>query len=198
MRPDGADFATAYAGMYDAELIEVARSYDSLTEVAQAAIRAEFARRGLEPPIVEVPNESPVWNELVTVGRYRDLTEVEVAQSALESAGIEAFVPDAHVVTMNWAWANALGGIRLQVAARDEQSAIEVLAQSVPEEIVFAENETFQQPRCPQCGSKEITFQGTSRGLAIASLYAFSLPLPQGRETWSCSSCGARWEQTED
>jgi hypothetical protein len=198
MESDGADYAAVYAGMYDGELVEVARSYDSLTPAAQSALREEFARRGLEPPIVDEPEESPVWNELVTVISYRDLTEAEVAQTALESAGIKAYLQDAHMVIMNWAWSNAIGGIRLQVAPGDEANARKVLAQSVPEEVAFAENETFQQPRCPRCGSAEISFLGASRGVAIASLYALSIPLPQGRETWSCASCGAQWEDTED
>jgi hypothetical protein len=198
MGSDSIDYAATYTRMYDAELVQVARSYDSLTETAQTAIREEFARRGLEPPIVDEPEESPIWHDLVTVARYRDLAAAEVAQTALESAGIKTYVQDAHTVTMNWAWSNALGGVRLQVAPSDEASAKEILAQSVPEEIVFAEDESFQQPRCPHCNSTEVTFMGASRGAALASLYTLGLPLPQGRETWTCSSCGAHWEDTGD
>ena len=33
--------------------MEMARSYDGLVEIAQVALRAEFAQRGLEPPLVE-------------------------------------------------------------------------------------------------------------------------------------------------
>jgi predicted RNA-binding Zn-ribbon protein involved in translation (DUF1610 family) len=183
--------------MYDAELVELACSYDSLTDAAQRAIREEFAKRNLEPPIVEEPEETPVWNELVTVGRYRDLPEAEIAQTALESAGIRTFVPDSNVARMNWAWSNALGGIRVQVSADDEKGAREILAQSTPEEIAFEDHKLFEQPRCPRCGSAEITFEGASRKFAIASLYLLALPLPQGHEVWSCGSCGARWEDTD-
>ena len=50
MESDSVNHAARYSELYDAELMELARSYDSLTETAQAAIREEFARRGLEPP----------------------------------------------------------------------------------------------------------------------------------------------------
>ena len=51
---DPKDIAEGYKNMPEGELLELAHSYDSLTEIAQAALRAEFARRNLEPPIIEV------------------------------------------------------------------------------------------------------------------------------------------------
>jgi len=83
------------------------------------------------------------------------------------------------------------------VDAANKQSALEVLNQPVPESIPFNANDESTQPRCPTCGSTNITFEGASRGAALASLYVLSLPLPVGAETWSCSACGARWEDGE-
>lgn len=53
MTPSSEDLAAQYARMSESELMDLARSYDGLLEVAQAALRAEFARRGLEPPLVK-------------------------------------------------------------------------------------------------------------------------------------------------
>ena len=39
--------------MSEIELMDLARGYDDLVDEAQAALRAEFARRGLEPPLIE-------------------------------------------------------------------------------------------------------------------------------------------------
>jgi hypothetical protein len=99
MTPNPEDLAAQYAEMSDTELMELARSYDGLLEFAQAALRAEFARRGLEPPLVEEPAE---WElrRLVTVRRYRDLAEAYVGRSMLESAGISAWVADENLVRM--------------------------------------------------------------------------------------------------
>jgi hypothetical protein len=52
MRIDAESLAVRYAGMNEFELIELARSYDSLTEIAQVILRTEFAQRGLDPPIL--------------------------------------------------------------------------------------------------------------------------------------------------
>jgi hypothetical protein len=56
--------------------MEFARSYDGLLEIAQVALRAEFARRGLELPLVEEPEE-PEFRRLVTVlHRYLTLPRI--------------------------------------------------------------------------------------------------------------------------
>jgi hypothetical protein len=47
------EFASLYARLGESELVELARSYDNLLEPAQAALRQEFRRRGLEPPMIE-------------------------------------------------------------------------------------------------------------------------------------------------
>jgi hypothetical protein len=198
MHTDQNDFVASYAKLNEPELMELARSYDSLTGGAQAALRAEFARRELEPPLIEDTGteEPPAQRVLVTVRRYRDLSEAIVARSLLESAGIPVYLRDENLVRLDWQVSNFIGGIRLQVEAGDERSAVELLDQPTSPTIQLGEGEEFDQPRCPSCGSTNITFEGASRGAALASLYILSLPMPPGAETWSCSVCGARWEDT--
>lgn len=199
MGSDGTDYAATYAQMYDAELTEVARNYDSLTETAQTAIRQEFARRSLEPPLIDTENpEVPEQRNLVTVSRYRDLSEAIVARSMLESTGIPVYLRDENLVRLDWQVSNFIGGIRLQVDASNEHQARELLAQPLQETIPYKGDDDFVQPHCPSCSSINITFEGASRKVALASLFTLAVPLPQGRETWTCGDCGARWEDTED
>jgi hypothetical protein len=109
--------------MSEVELLELAQDYDALTDSAKTALRAEFARRNLEPPLVEDRIESgePAARSLMTVRRYRDLSEALVARSLLESAGISAWIRDENVARMEWQYSNLLGGIRLQVEASDAE-----------------------------------------------------------------------------
>jgi hypothetical protein len=191
------DLVDRYAKMGEVELLELAESYDLLTDLAQALLRKEFARRNLEPPWIEVVDgPAATIRELVTLRRYRDLSEAIVARSLLESAGIAAYLREENLVRLDWQISNAVGGIRLQVEAADAQAAAEFLAQPIPDSIPFGDQAEFAQPRCPRCGSLDITFEGSSRGAALTSLYALSLPVPSGRKTWLCSSCEARWEDT--
>jgi hypothetical protein len=193
------EFGVRYAELGDAELLVVARDYDALTEPAQAALRAEFAKRGMEAPLVEEGTEVPEAEarKLVTLRRYRDLSEAIVARGMLESAGITVYLQDENLVRLDWQVSNFIGGIRLQVEESDAAAAQELLEQPVPESIPFAGWSEFEQPRCPRCGSVEITFEGASRGAAVTGLWMAGLPLPQGHKSWSCASCGARWEDTD-
>ena len=197
MNLDPEDIAEGYRKMVEGELLRLARSYDSLTDTAQAALRAEFSRRDLEPPFIEDEAE-PEPRNLVTLRRYRDLSEAIVARTLLESAGIYVFLRDENLVRLDWQMSNLIGGIRLQVEAKDEAGAAELLQQSIPAVIPFDPDDDFLQPQCPKCGSTDITFQGSARGAALASLYVLAVPLPLGPETWLCNSCEARWEDTED
>src|SRR5215469_4721541 len=130
MTPSPEELAAKYAQMSEAELLELARSYDGLLEIAQVALRGEFARRGLEAPLVEEPEE-PEFRRLVTVRRYRDLTEAFVGRSLLESAGIPVWIADEHLVRMNWFYSNLVGGMRLQVDERDRLSVCSIPADCI-------------------------------------------------------------------
>jgi hypothetical protein len=192
------ELAAQYAWMSETELMELARSYDGLLEIAQAALRAEFARRGLEPPLAEADEE---WElrRLVTVRRYRDLTEAYVGRSLLELAAIPAWIADENFVRMDWFYSNLVGGLRLQVDEGDEAAAREVLEQEVPRTITYGPEETYIQPTCPKCGSADITFGGgTERGPSLVALYVLSVPVPPRGSAWHCEACGAQWLDTED
>jgi hypothetical protein len=199
MNPTSMDYAATYAGLAEPDLMYLAHSYDTLTGKAQTALRGEFARRGLEPPLIEEAesSDSPDQRNLVTVSRYRDLSEAILVRSILESAGILVYLRDENLVRLDWQVSNFIGGIPLQVEAADEQQAVELLGQPIQETIPYKEDDEFLQPHCPSCGSSDITFEGASRGAALTTLYVLSLPLPTGRATWLCAVCGARWAETD-
>ena len=193
MKPTPEDLAAQYEQMSEIELMELARSYDGLLEIAQVALRAEFARRGIEPPLVEEPDE-PEFRHLVTVSRYRDLPEAYAGRSLLESAGILAWIADEHLVRMNWFLSNMVGGMRLQVDVSDEAIAKEILEAEVPGTITYGQEEDYIQPTCPKCGSAEITLGGgTERGRSFVALYVLSIPVPPREATWHCETCDAQW-----
>jgi len=198
MTPSPEDLAAQYAQMSETELMELARSYDGLLEVAQAALRAEFARRGLEPPLVEEPEEWE-FRRLVTVQRYRDLAEAYAGRSLLESSGIPAWIADENLVRMDWFYSNLVGGMRLQVDERDVAAAREILEERVPGTITYGQEDAYVQPTCPKCGSAEITLgSGTERGRSLVALYILSIPVPPREAAWHCEACGAQWADAGD
>jgi hypothetical protein len=182
--------------MSEIELMDLARGYDDLVDEAQAALRAEFARRGLEPPLIE--EEEPQAEddgELVTVARYRDMPEAVVARTVLEEAGIECLLRDENTVRTDWLLSNAIGGMRLQVAAKDEAKARELLTQPTPEQFPTGSGE-FVQPVCPKCGSADVMANDPDRKVMAASMLIKGLPFPHRRPSeaeWRCLQCDTVW-----
>ena len=180
-------FAGEYVQMSDGELLHLAASYDSLVGPAQDALRGEFARRGMEPPVVE-EQEDVTSQPLVTVRRYRDLSEAIVGRATLESAGIFCFLQDENFLRLDWGAAIALGGLRLQVRPQDVQAAEELLSQPIPESIEYESRAEYLQPHCPRCGSIDV---------AVPALFELNQRVSPGTESWQCHACGCRWEDDE-
>lgn len=187
------DYPARYAKMKEAELLAVAADYDSLTDPAQTALREEFANRHLEPPTVPDDSEEHESRNLVTIRRYRDLSEAIVARSVVEAAGIFCFLRDENTIRLDWQISNFIGGIRLQVSEEDKESANQILDQPIPEVINFGSLFDYHLPHCPRCDSTDITFEGSSRKAALASLYLAAVPLPLGNDSWLCHNCDCRW-----
>jgi hypothetical protein len=196
--PSGAKFADIYCPMSDLELQELAVDWHDLIDEARHALKAEFANRDLEFIEPPAPVESfAEYRDLVTIRRYRDLSEAIVARAVVESAGIFCFLKDENLVRLDWQMSNLVGGIRLQVGAADVEAAEAVLAQPVPDSIDIPDQPDFKQPRCPRCSSTDIAWERQGRKAALISLYLFSLPAPRGSESWHCSSCDLRWVEEE-
>jgi hypothetical protein len=192
-------FAELYHPMSELELKDLLADWHSLIPEARSALVAEFASRGfefVEPPL-PVDDALPEFRDLTTIRRYRDLSEALVARAVIESAGIFCFLKDENLVRLDWQVSNFIGGIRLQVAAADVEAAESILSQPVPNVIDIPDQPGFQQPRCPRCTSTDILWERQGRKAALASLYLFSLPFPRGSESWHCSSCDLRWQDSD-
>jgi hypothetical protein len=133
--PNESELTQTYRSASDQELLEIALTYDSLTDGAQRALRAEFERRGLEPPELPGPPPDLEFQKLITVRQYRDLTDAQLAKGVLDSAGIPSYLRDENLVRMDWFYSNSIGGIRLQVREEDRASAEALLSQPFPETI---------------------------------------------------------------
>ena len=199
-----------YAAMSDEELQEVADDADSLTHVARTTLRAEMLRRGLEAPEtnprVEGVGSHPAAQNLVVagggerqasgpviVGRYRDLAIASVAKSILDSAGIESFLADDNVIRMDWFYSNAVGGIKLFVRGEDAAEARQLLESQAPEKFEVEGVGEYEQPKCPNCGSLDVSFEELDRKIAHTGLLV-SIPIPAVKSGWSCHACGHSWD----
>jgi ribosomal protein S26 len=93
-------------------------------------------------------------SKLVTVGSYVMVSDAEFARMLLESEGIEAFVADATIVSMDWLLGNAIGWVKVQVESANEERARALLAawqEEIRNRPPPSETEAVQ---CIECGQE--------------------------------------------
>ena len=184
-----------YSAMSDEELGQVAASGDDFSDAAREAFQAEVAKRGLKLEIAPPHGEDIVeFEEAVTLRQFLDLPEALLAKGSLESAGIQAYLADDNMVRLNWFISNLLGGIKLKVRAEDAEAAREILNQPIPEMLDVEGVGNFEQPKCPQCQSLEVSCDELNKGFSYTAAY-LGVPVPVYRKGWICHSCGNKWEE---
>lgn len=133
--------------------------------------------------------------QLITVARYRDLSAALLAQAQMQAAGIPCALADENLVRADWFLSNAVGGVRLQVGASDAGAAQEILGEAIPHEFEWEGegNETYVQPRCPRCGSLDITFRSLDGWWTFLPIFLLGFGVPVKHERWVCYTCDAQW-----
>ena len=187
--------AANYASQTDGELLRLARSAESLTDLAWEALEEEMDRRHLKCPDDAGPEQQHEMEiqELVTIRQFRDLPEALLAKGCLESVGIECFLGDENLVRLDWFISNFIGGIKLNVRIADADNARRILDEPILEGLYVQGVGLYEQPRCPKCRSLDVNFRELDRPIAYMSAF-LRVPMPIHRRAWRCHSCYAEWE----
>lgn len=138
---------------------------------------------------------------MATFGQF---VEAHLARTQLEEAGIVCQLADEQLVAVDWLYAQAVGGVRLQVDAKDAKRA-KALLDAEQEAIDWAsvdpswaeeEREVATMPRtgCPQCRCADVLYEPFDRRLVFLSILLLGVPLPFLSRTWRCDRCGHQWK----
>ncbi|QEG21506.1 putative signal transducing protein [Mariniblastus fucicola] len=135
---------------------------------------------------------------LVKVATYDDPIIAHLSRNRLETAGITAFLDGEHHIAMDWMIANAVGGVKLLVAADDAEQAAQILSESLSSENVSPTgpdrtDKLEREDCCPACGSGDTHRERLHRKLIFLSILLLGVPLPFVSRKIACSSCGHRW-----
>ncbi len=125
---------------------------------------------------------------LTTIARYTYPYEAQIARALLDSERIQAFIADEQTINMQWLYSDALGGVRLQVAAEDAKRALQILQED--REASLVEQEGEDRPRCPVCGSCNTEYHQIGRRWAFLVFLAIDFPLFRVRNGIRCLDCG--------
>jgi hypothetical protein len=127
---------------------------------------------------------------------YTSVLEAQLAKSVLDAAGVPARLADEHLVTMNWTYSNAVGGVKILVpeeqleearALLDTDAAVEAIASAGPADAPPAAGDV-----CRHCGSDR--FDSRIPRLNLLGWFVFGFPVGWSRRARYCHDCGAAAE----
>lgn len=126
---------------------------------------------------------------MITVATVSYIHEADLIRMKLEGAGIEAYVCEEMLTSINPLYSGALGGIRIQVAEVDAEQACEILG---VDELV--DKGIFQ---CPKCSSDSVEYENISKRSAFLSLFLTGMPLTWKKRKCICKKCGHKWKDKQ-
>ncbi|MGP0565663.1 MULTISPECIES: putative signal transducing protein [unclassified Nitrospina] len=131
--------------------------------------------------------------ELVTIARYSMPYEAHLAKARLEAEGIPVFIADEHLLSINWLYTPAVGGIKVQVPEDWVDAAKDILTTDHQDEI--AEIDTEPPLTCPRCGGTHATMVLGDPLMLLLTFALLGAPLFFLRETMKCHTCGTTFKR---
>ncbi|MDZ4744308.1 MAG: DUF2007 domain-containing protein [Verrucomicrobiota bacterium] len=128
-------------------------------------------------------------NDMVLLTQFNSLDDAFMARAMLDSAGIEAFIPDEYTLQNSWVWITAYQGVRLMVPEDCLDESREILKISKENDSPYLRGFT-----CPTCDSDHV-INATLKRKALAAIIAIlNIPLPFSRKKYECTACGHKWK----
>lgn len=125
---------------------------------------------------------------LVTIATYSFAHEAHIARARLEAEEIPVFIADEYTITMQWLYANALGGIRLQVPRPFAETAKAIIEQDYSQ--LLEDEMGSDETACPQCGSTEVEPYTQGKRSAFMVFLLVGFPLFFYQHGIRCNVCG--------
>lgn len=138
-------------------------------------------------------------SKLVTIASFINPWDAYLAKGKLEDEGIPALIVDEYHVWANWIYAQALGGVKVQVTEENVAAANGILGsvtQGRYAEELASEFPDLDVNNCPECGSDKYKSRMPLGFLllAILSLGTLSIIFPLRRDRHQCLRCGHKWK----
>lgn len=133
---------------------------------------------------------------LITIKTCNSAIDAHILQNTLEGEGIECYIFDENIVTVNPLYGNAVGGIKLKIHEEDKEKAITILSELAEKPFLDKNNEVIT---CPKCQSQKLysnfNSMNDAKGVlaAITSVLLSVFPL-YTKSVYRCKECDMEFE----
>jgi hypothetical protein len=143
--------------------------------------------------------------KIVVYQSYLDPINANIVKGLLDSHGIECFLSDENMVTLNAMYSSAVGGVKLHVFEKDIDRILAILESENVTPDNLSENEQEEcKMICPKCNSTNVAFGGsTKRKFGLSTALIFSIitsfilmvyPFKM-RKVYHCFDCGYEFKR---
>jgi hypothetical protein len=132
--------------------------------------------------------------DFVPVASYTNYIDANIILGRLQEDGINCWLKDDNIVTLDPILTNAVGGIKLMVPATDAMKVLQIL-RNINKEI----KAKFS---CPKCNSHNLEFVSTPRKLSnwisVLTFGIFASYAPAVEKVYHCFDCEAEFEKPDE
>lgn len=132
--------------------------------------------------------------DFTSIRSFDNYVSAHIAMGRLEEDGIKCWLKDENTVTIDPILTNAVGGIKLMVAASQAERALDILKTT--------ERENKATHPCPVCGSLNIEFVTTPRKVSnwasvLLGFFFINYGMPVDK-VYHCFNCGHEYPAGEN
>lgn len=143
--------------------------------------------------------------KIVVYQSYLDPINANIVKGLLDSYGIECFLSDENMVTLNAMYSSAVGGVKLHVFEKDTDRISAILeSENVTPDNLSENGQEECKMICPKCNSNNVAFGGsTKRKFGLSTALIFSIitsfilmvyPFKM-RKVYHCFDCGYEFKR---
>lgn len=126
----------------------------------------------------------------VIVDNFIDVIHADIVRGRLEAEGIPAILGNRHLVTADWLYSQAMGGVQIMVPREEIDEAREIIAQIDNGEFSDAHEEFKYSDTCDTCGAALMRKTAASWKFVLFSMHLLlPIPLPFRKNVFYCSQC---------
>ena len=128
----------------------------------------------------------------MVVDNFIDVIHADIVRGRLEAEGIPAILGNRHLVTAEWLYSQAMGGVQIMVPRDQVDEAREIIAQIDAGEFAGIDEELRQEDSCSTCGTALVRKTSLSWKLALFIGHFLFLPLPFNKNNFFCPQCSGK------
>ncbi|MOA23468.1 hypothetical protein D3C78_1440910 [compost metagenome] len=146
-------------------------------------------------------------DKIVVFETYYNPIEANIIKSRLMDSGVQCFLSDENMITINPLYTQALGGIKLHLFEKDVNTArsilqdedVQIALGEATVDVPESQNDDIQSDQvCPNCGSSNVGYvQATKKRFSILTMIVSFLLLVYpftAKKTNHCFDCGYEFE----